>query len=91
MDPKISPLQLKNEDCNTKFFSVFVSRRKHHNKISAIIDDNGIIHSYHHGISKCFADFYSLLWTSSNPSSMDELHVTLPNDHIGLNESDKVV
>ncbi|KAJ0972346.1 hypothetical protein J5N97_020305 [Dioscorea zingiberensis] len=82
-------LWLKNGDYNTKFFQQHAKVRGHRNKISAITDDHGVIHSDRSKIESVFAEFYKKLWTTSINASMSDLMYSLPNDLPTLNDNDR--
>ena len=68
-----SLLWLNNGDFNTKFFHNFVRVRSHHNRIAAIKDNFGNLHTHLNGISDCLIDFYSHIWSSSRTPSVSVL------------------
>jgi hypothetical protein len=54
-------------DCNTQFFHSWANQRKKTNTIHCIADMNRQVWRQKKEISKCFVDYYSLLFSSNNP------------------------
>lgn len=73
-------MRLKNGDFNTTFFHTHARIRNHTNKISAMLGDDGSMHSNQHDITNCFTSFYSKLWDSSKNLSVSDLVKAFPND-----------
>ncbi|KAJ0976534.1 hypothetical protein J5N97_012008 [Dioscorea zingiberensis] len=71
---------LKNGDYNTSFFHQQAKVRVHRNKISAISDSDGNLHTEHQSIGNAFIDFYTKLWTPSSTANFEDLVKGLPGD-----------
>lgn len=61
----------------------------HNNKISAMIDDYGMVYSDNSSIGNCFIEFYIRLWASRN--TLPNLVEALPNDLWPLIDNDRAL
>lgn len=59
---------LQEGDKNTSFFHQSTKNRRIHNLIDKITDEYGVTHTREHKIEACAVNFFSSLFTSSNPS-----------------------
>ncbi|XP_065637300.1 uncharacterized protein LOC136070796 [Quercus suber] len=64
---------LVSGDSNTKYFHNKASQRYHHNSISELRDSNGDLVSGEENVSTMIIDYYSKLFSSSNPSDMERV------------------
>lgn len=79
---------VQDGDHNTGFFHNCVRFRKHVNSISHILDANGNVCFGHQGIEQVFVDFYSKLWSESDPKNVSDVCFALPDDLISLSDCD---
>jgi hypothetical protein len=66
---------LKSGDKDTKFFHARASQRQGMNKISAIIDEDGITSNMPEGMEEAFVSYFSNLFTSSMPMGMEGVYM----------------
>ena len=64
---------LKNGDQNTKFFHGTATQRKRKNFIKGLRDGNGVWQEDEEVFSTLLNDFYTNLFTSSNPQDLDRM------------------
>ena len=64
---------LKSGDQNTKFFHRTTTQRKRKNFIKGLRDGNGVWQEDEEVFSALFNDFYTDLFTSSNPQDLDQV------------------
>lgn len=64
---------LKNGDQNTNFFHGTATQRKRKNFIKGLRDGNGVWQEDEEVFSALFNDFYTNLFTSSNPQDLDHV------------------
>ena len=64
---------LKNGDQNTKFFPGTATQRKRKNFIKGLRDGNGVWQEDEEVFSTLLNDFYTNLFTSSNPQELDRV------------------
>ena len=66
---------MKLGDKNTKFFHACAFQRQRMNKISAIIDENGVTCNKPKGMEEeAFMSYFSNLFTSSTPAGMEGVY-----------------
>ncbi|KAK2659427.1 hypothetical protein Ddye_005960 [Dipteronia dyeriana] len=59
----------KSGDCNSKFFHWKAFARKARNEIKGLLDDNGVLCNTKVGVESIVVNYFSGLFSSSNPSS----------------------
>ena len=64
---------LKNGDQNTKFFHGIATQRKRKNFIKGLRDGNGVWQEDEEVFSAVITDFYTHLFTSSNPQALNRV------------------
>jgi hypothetical protein len=63
---------LKAGDRNSKFFHACIAQRRRTNHISCIVDEAGVIHTSMEKIEAAFIDYYSGLFSASNPIGLEQ-------------------
>ena len=71
-------LWLQEGDNNTRYFHSRASHRFRRNQIDNLEDANGELRSDEEGISSILVDYYQQLFTSSNPSMVEEVVAHIP-------------
>ena len=69
---------LKDGDINTKYFHSRATQRNKHNYISGLEDDNGVWVEEDDRMGRLFEDYFSNLFTNSNPTSIDDILERIP-------------
>lgn len=70
---------LKSGDKNSKFFHTKASQRFRRNRILGIEDPNGVWCVGEEKVTGVFENYYSRLFTSSNPSEFEEVTTCGPS------------
>ena len=71
-------LRLQEGDNNTRYFHSRASHQFRRNQIDNLEDANGELCSDEEGISSILVDYYQQLFTSSNPSMVEEVVTHIP-------------
>ena len=64
---------LKDGDQNTRFFHGSATQRKRQNFIKGLRDDQGVMQEDEGAVSAVLIEYYSKLFTSSNPHDLDHI------------------